>query len=240
MLQIKTIKNHLIADKEKEAFCFRSVASQTLDENALIKEMLSYNSSFTEADISGLFSVLGTVVNKYLAKGYNVILPFGALRANATGTCETINTSFSQGTGNHQIGFIFNPSEKTLSEVNKNLEYKQVLPDSTKEGKIYRISGLDDDAKEIRLKEVDSKSKIRISGRNLTFDSADEAQGVFLENETGITRISKFDRKGSNIIDFHLPESLLTGEYSVSIVTKPGKEYRTATTFETIKLSETE
>lgn len=80
MLQIKTIKNHLIAGKEKEAFCFRSVASQTLDENALIKEMLSYNSSFTEADISGLFSVLGTVVNKYLAKGYNVILPFGALR----------------------------------------------------------------------------------------------------------------------------------------------------------------
>ena len=137
MLQIKTIKNHLIAGKEKEAFCFRSVASQTLDENALIKEMLSYNSSFTEADISGLFSVLGTVVNKYLAKGYNVILPFGALRANATGTCETINTSFSQGTGNHQIGFIFNPSEKTLSEVNKNLEYKQVLPDSTKEGKIF-------------------------------------------------------------------------------------------------------
>ena len=121
MLQIKTIKNHLIAGKEKEAFCFRSVASQTLDENALINEMLSYNSSFTEADISGLFSVLGTVVNKYLAKGYNVILPFGALRANATGTCETINTSFSQGTGNHQIGFIFNPSEKTLSEVNKNL-----------------------------------------------------------------------------------------------------------------------
>lgn len=47
MLQIKTIKNHLIAGKEKEAFCFRSVASQTLDENALIKEMLSYNSSFT-------------------------------------------------------------------------------------------------------------------------------------------------------------------------------------------------
>lgn len=165
MLQIKTIKNHLIAGKEKEAFCFRSVASQTLDENALIKEMLSYNSSFTEADISGLFSVLGTVVNKYLAKGYNVILPFGALRANATGTCETINTSFSQGTGNHQIGFIFNPSEKTLSEVNKNLEYKQVLPDSTKEGKIYRISGLDDDAREIRLKEVDSKSR---------FESAEE------------------------------------------------------------------
>ncbi len=128
MLHIKTIRNHLITGKEKDTFCFRSVASQTLNENSLIQEMLSYNSSFTEADIAGLFSVLGTVVNKYLAKGYNVILPFGALRANATGTCDTINTSFSQGTGNHQIGFIFNPSEKTLSEVNANLEYKQILP----------------------------------------------------------------------------------------------------------------
>ena len=240
MLHIKTIRNHLITGKEKDAFCFRSVASQSLNENGLIKEMLSYNSSFTEADIAGLFSVLGTVVNKYLAKGYNVFLPFGSLRPNATGTCETINTSFSQGTGNHQIGFIFNPSEKTLAEVNANLEYKQLLPDSTNEGKIYRISGLDDNAKEIRLEEFKPKSKIRISGRNLAFDSTDEVQGVFLENENGITRISSFDRKGTNIVDFHLPEVLQKGVYSIYIVTKPGKEYSNATTSETIRISEGE
>ena len=51
----------------------------------------------------GMLSVLGTVVVKYVAKGYSVELPFGTLRANAT----------------------------AMSAVRSGLEYRQVAPDTT-------------------------------------------------------------------------------------------------------------
>lgn len=234
MLNIKTVRSNFSADGEKEVFCFRSTTSQNLDEKFLVKEMLSYNSSFTEADISGMMSILETVVNKNLAKGYTVCLPFGSVRANATGTCGSISGSFSAGSGNHQVGFIFAPSEGTQREVSANLQYRQLPPDAAGEGHLYRISSLDDDAKETELVVVKAADKIRLHGRNLSFDSADKAQGVFLENEAGKTRIAVFDRKGTNLIDFRIPADIGADEYSVSVVTKPGKEYCTACISKTI------
>ena len=95
MVQIKTMKNPLVTDKDKDAFCFRSKCSQTLTEKQLAKEMAAYNSSFTEADNIGILNVLNTVVIKHLSKGYSVELPFGSIRPNATGTCSSIQDSFS-------------------------------------------------------------------------------------------------------------------------------------------------
>ena len=79
MLNIKTVKNLLITDESKDGFCFRSSCSQTLKTSQLATEMADWNSSFTEADYLGMLSVMETIVTKYLAKGYNVTLPFGTL-----------------------------------------------------------------------------------------------------------------------------------------------------------------
>ena len=109
MVQIKTLKNTLVSGKDMDAFCFRSKCSQTLTEKQLAKEMAAYNSSFTEADNIGILNVLNTVVIKHLSKGYSVELPFGSIRPNATGTCSSIQDSFSLGHGNNQINIIFYP-----------------------------------------------------------------------------------------------------------------------------------
>lgn len=50
MLQIKTVKNSLVDDPTKDGYCFRSSCSQKMSIQELAKEMISYNSSFTEAD----------------------------------------------------------------------------------------------------------------------------------------------------------------------------------------------
>ena len=42
-----------------------------------------------------MFSVMNKVVIKYLSKGYSVELPFGTIRANATGTCSNIQDVFA-------------------------------------------------------------------------------------------------------------------------------------------------
>ena len=99
MLNIKTIKNVLVTDESKDGFCFRSSCSQSLSQKKLASEMADWNSSFTEADYLGMLSVMENIVVKYLAKGYSVELPFGTLRANATGTCANIQDGFTLGCG---------------------------------------------------------------------------------------------------------------------------------------------
>ncbi len=228
MLNIKTVKNLLVTDEKKDGFCFRSSCSQTLTLNELAKEMADWNSSFNEADYHGMLSVLDTVVVKHLAKGYSIELPFGTLRANATGTCSNIQDGFVLGNGNHSLGFLFNANENTIATVKARLEYKQIPPDITSGARLYRITALNDDASESSNLSLTAGKVIRLHGRNLSFDIADENQGVFLENETGLKRLSVYNRRGTNVVDSPIPKDLAAGSYSISIVTKPGNTYFTA------------
>jgi len=225
MVQIKTIRNPLVSDKEKDGYCFRSKCSQTLTEHQLAKEMAAYNSSFTEADNVGILSILNTVVVKYLSKGYSINLPFGNLKPNATGTCGNIQDSFTLGQGNHQVNILFSLNDDAKKEIDSNLEYEQLPPDSTGEPRVYRLISLTQNAKESESLDFQKGQTLRIRGRNLSFDFDDSAQGVFLENENGKTRIENFTRTGTNVIDLPIPAELETGEYSVSVVTKPGINY---------------
>ena len=228
MLNIKTIKNVLVTDESKDGFCFRSSCSQSLSQKKLASEMADWNSSFTEADYLGMLSVMENIVVKYLAKGYSVELPFGTLRANATGTCANIQDGFTLGCGNHTLGFLFNANETTTANVKAKLEYKQLPPDITGEAKLYRVTALNDDASESTNLSVSKGKTLRLHGRNLTFDITDENQGVFLENERGLTRLSVYNRRGTNVVDSPVPSELAAGSYNVSIVTKPGNTYFTA------------
>ena len=228
MLNIKIFKNVLVKDDSKDSFCFRSSCSQSRSQKELASEMADWNSSFTEADYLGILSVLENIVVKYLAKVYIVELPFGTLRANATGTCANIQDGFTLGTGNHTLGFLFNANETLAKNVRSKLEYKQLPPDSTGEAKIYRITTLNSDASESSSLSVTAGKTLRIHGRNLSFDITDENQGMFLENESGLTRLSVYNRRGTNVVDVPVPSDLASGSYSVSIVTKPGNTYFTA------------
>ncbi len=237
MLTIKTVKNPLVSDSKKDGFCFRSSCSQNLDINRLAEEMADYNSSFTVADNKGMLSVLDTIVVKYLSKGYNVELPFGFIRANATGTCPDIQSGFVPGSGNNQLGFLFSASEETLSRVKSKIEYRQLPPDITSEAKIYRVGVLQKDASENFNLTVTAGNAVRIHGRNLSFDIDDSQQGVFLENESGTFRLETYNRRGTNIVEVVVPPELTAGKYSMSVVTKPGNTYFTATTDSEITVS---
>ena len=236
MVQIKTLKNTLVSGKDMDAFCFRSKCSQTLTEKQLAKEMAAYNSSFTEADNIGILNILNTVVVKYLTKGYSVELPFGSIRPNVTGTCSSIQDSFSLGHGNNQVNIVFSLSEEAKKEVDSKLEYEQLPPDLTSEPKIYRLISLTQNAKETESLDLQKGQILRIRGRNLSFNFDDIEQGVFLENETGRTRIERFSRTGTNVIDFQIPAEFEDGEYSVSITTKPGAMYFDSSFGLTIKI----
>lgn len=237
MLNVRTVKNALITDAEKDGYCFRSTCSQTLSEKDVSKEIASYNSSFAEADAMGMLNILNEIVVRYLARGYSVELPFGNLRVNASGTCSSIEDSFSQGTLNHQISFSFNANSRTVANVKENLEYKQLLPGDSREAKLYRMGTILEDASESDSLTVSMGKVVRLHGRNLSFDIDDKTQGVFVENESGVTRLSNYIRRGTNIIDVMVPADLAAGDYSVTLITKPGSSYFTAALNDELKVT---
>lgn len=227
MLNIKTIRNQFAKNKEN-AFCFISSCSQNLSTEELISEMKGYNSSFTEADVSGMLSVLKTVVVKHLSKGYKVELPFGTLRANVNGTCRSLQDGFVSGTNNNKISFIFNPKQEILKTVSENLEYRQLSPESVIDAKIYRVTAVLDDTSESDELALSCGKILRFHGKNLSFDLKDEKQGVFLETENGTVRLLSYTRRGTNVIDAVITDIVEEGFYNVYVTTKPGSDYSTA------------
>ena len=148
--------------------------------------------------------------------------------------CRRINVAaniqdgFTLGIGNHTLGFLFTASAAAAASVKEKLEYKQIPPDITGEAKIYRVTVLKGDASESTELSASEGKILRIHGRNLSFNMEDAEQGVFLENENGLSRMENYARRGTNIVDFTVPASLAAGSYSISIVTKPGNKYFTA------------
>ena len=228
MLQIKTIKNSLVDDPTKDGYCFRSSCSQKISIQELAKEMASYNSSFTEADMVGMLSVLGTVMTNKLAEGYSVEFPIGEVYPTVSGTCSGIQDSFVLGHKNHQLTIGFTANNATKQAVSVQLKYKQLAPDATNEARLYRLCSLQDNAKESPELSLVAGKTLRLHGKNLSFNLDDVAQGVFLENEDGKKRMTKFTRAGTNIIDVTIPADISAGDYSVFVVTKPGTNYFTA------------
>lgn len=52
-----------------------------------------------------------------------------------------------------------------------------------------------------------------------------------------LVRITVFDRKGSALIDFRLPSDISSGDYTVSVTTKPGTKYFTASIDQTVAVA---
>lgn len=221
MLTIKTVKNHF-STLPTNRFCFRSSSSQTLSLSELAAEMADYNSSFTKADIEGMLSILNTVAIKFLAKGYSVVLPFCTIRVGVTGTCQNIQDSFSPGNGNNHIAYLLSMSEAAKKDINSRLEYKQITPEATGDACIYQICSVNQDASESTNLNLSAGDIIRIRGKNLSFDFNDTKQGLVLYGENTEFQIRKFNRIGTNVIDFVVPSDIAAGKYTVSLTTKPG------------------
>lgn len=222
MLEIRTHKNYLVKGENQNKYCFSSICNQNLSIEQFAEELTDYNSSFTVADYVGIFKVMKEITAKYLAKGYCIELPFCSIRPNVSGTCEGINDAFVPGTKNHTVKFTANVNKDVQDVVAKKLEYKQVSPEEKSCPYIYDIFAVKDDGKEVQANTFEKSAAVRIRGKNLMFSFADEQLGVFFENkEKSSFRVTSFIRRGTNIIDFIVPESLESGEYMLTIKTKP-------------------
>ena len=101
------------------------------------------------------------------------------------------------------------------------VEYKLLPPEKVTAPRIVEVCLLDANAQESTDLSASPGGAVRIHGNNIKADLSDSTQGVFLvAQDKSQTRMAKYTRNGTNVIDFMLPADLGTGTYTVLFVNK--------------------
>lgn len=221
MIEIRTYKNFLVKDTDKDGYCFKSNCNQTLTQEQLVREFSDYNSTITEPDALGMLNILNTLVCKYVARGYVVELPFCKIYNRAVGTTDNIKNSFQPGIGNNKFTVVVEMTDSANLAMTTAVEYKLMSPDKITAPKIVEVCTLNANAQEGSDLSTTAGSNLRIHGSNIKADLTDDTQGVFLVAEDkSQTRMTKYTRSGSNVIDFSLPADLAEGKYTILFINK--------------------
>ncbi len=223
MIAITAYKNSL--QTRKKECCFRSVADQTLSSEQLIKEIIGYNSTITEADARAVLSVLNDRVKHFVNLGYDVELPFAYIHLRANGTSDRLNDGFMPGVGDHRFEATCVFKADAAKEMEATNAWRiagvgwSILP------KITELVSRDAAGKENGNLTFKSHDILRIKGQNLSFDALKEEQGVFFVDDSGTkTRADRYFNVGTSITDVFIPDGLAPGNYKVQIVTSPRKD----------------
>ena len=224
MIQIFTHLNSFNPGKGKAKYCFRSVADQTLDTEGLIKEIVNYNSTLTEADVRAMLTVLNDKVTKFVKMGYRVELPFGYICNKAKGTAERVNDKFTPGNGNHCFAPEFHFTKQAVQAMTKDAVFKNAGCGYAIRPVIMELYSIKSDATPIVTQSFAVGTMLRIRGRNLLLKADDMRQGIFLvDGEYHETRIDSYHRIGTRIVEGVIP-AVRAGNYGIKVVTKPGVE----------------
>ena len=225
MVAITTYRNSL--KSATKGYCFRSVSDQTLGAEQLIKEIIGYNSTITEADARAVLSVLNDRVKHFVNLGFRVELPFAFIQLKARGTVERLNDGFVPGTANHRFDIVCTFKEDAAREMKSCPAWRVAGVGWTVMPKITELVGVGATGAELQSLEFKNQDILRIKGRNLGFDAAKEDQGVFFVDAAGTeVRAGRYHSVGSAITDVYIPEGLPAGTYKVKVVTSPRKKSR--------------
>lgn len=223
MLNVFTYQNSLDVAEGKDKYCFRSTVDQILDGNQLVKEIVGYNSTLTDADVRAVLTVLDNRVKHFVNLGYKVELPFGYVFNKANGTVRRLNDGFVPGTANHRISAVFKFKSDSASEMEKGAVYKLAGNGYVIFPSITELCSKQKDGKESEELLFMAGAMLCVKGKNLSFDIEDEKQGVFLvDSDKNETRVEAYNRIGTNVVEAYVPSGIQSGEYEVKLVTKPG------------------
>ncbi len=240
MMQVYSFQNSLKMADGMNRYCFRSVVDQTLDSEQLVREIVGYNSTLTDADVRAVMSVLNDRVKHFVNLGYKVELPFGYVFNRANGTVRRLNDGFVPGTANHRISTVFKFKDDAKEEMVKDAAYKLAGNGFVMLPSITELYSKLEDGRESEELSFKPGAMLCIKGKRISFDAADTDQGVFLIDEKkNEVRIGRYNRIGTNIVEAYVPDPLPAGLYKVKLVCKPGTDrYESCVASKHIELKE--
>ena len=225
MIKIYSYQNSLKVNEGGNKYCFRSVADQILDSEQLIRELVNYNSTLTEADARAVLAVLDDRVRHFVNLGYKVELPFGYVFNKAKGTVGKLTEGFVPGTSNHRILPAFKFKDDAAADMTRGAAYKLAGSGYITYPVIKEICSVQNDGNENEVLEFSANSMLQLKGKDLSFDIADDEQGLFLvAPDKSRTRLASYNRIGTRVVEAYIPSGLSAGSYEVEVVTKPGTD----------------
>lgn len=240
MISVKTIANN--TGHGKTGFCFLSTSDTDAGIEEIVKEMVRYNSTLTEADTRAALSVLETAVERLLQEGCKVRLPWVDLQLAAHGTAESISEKFQNKRGDNRFVLKSLVNKKFEEKAAEKVCYKTKLATAEMDPVILHVFSITKDASYSSERAVKAGTCFRIYGKNLGFDFEDEKQGVFLllkSDRKKAVRITNFIRRTQRTIDAILPQNMESGVYEVSFVKKNGEGlYPSASTTDELEVVE--
>ena len=231
MISVKTVANN--TGHGKTGFCFLSTSDTDAGIEEIVKEMVRYNSTLTEADTRAALSVLDVVVER---------LPWVDLQLAAHGTAESISEKFYNKRGDNRFVLKALVNKKFEAKAVEKVFYKTKSSVAEMDPSIFQVFSITKDASYSGERVVKAGMCFRIYGKNLGFDFEDEKQGVFLAlkgDRKKAVRITSFIRRTQRTIDAILPQDMEKGVYTVSFVKKNGEgSYPVANTTDEIEVIE--
>lgn len=240
MISVKTVANN--TGHGKTGFCFLSTSDTDAGIEEIVKEMVRYNSTLTEADTRAALSVLDAVVERLLQEGCKVRLPWVDLQLAAHGTAESISEKFYNKRGDNRFVLKALVNKKFEAKAVEKVFYKTKSSVAEMDPSIFQVFSITKDSSYSGERVVKAGMCFRIYGKNLGFDFEDEKQGVFLAlkgDRKKAVRITSFIRRTQRTIDAILPQDMEKGVYTVSFVKKNGEgSYPVANTTDEIEVIE--
>jgi hypothetical protein len=192
--------------------------SEIIESDEFIARMASGRTTLSKTDIIAVFQLAREELGRLLAEGCYVKTPLGSAIPRASGKFGSPDDPFQPGRrgSGHELRFDFRLDPVISREA---LAAIRCVRDADKDLRSPRIlsinsiqSGRDDEAH--------SGDLLRIAGRRMKFDPADEGQGLFFCGASGEeARSALYAQVRPSTIIAEVPADLCEGEYSLVIRT---------------------
>jgi hypothetical protein len=205
----------------KHRLVCRSTTGGTVSEDAFINEVADHNTTITRADTLAVFDVINELLIKYVQQGDRVYLPFGSFYANAHGTMDSDDESFTPGTAgsDHDISLRFVPAKTAKTRV-RETDWERGTDEIRSKPAIIYLKDVEDNF----VTTIPRNDTLIIKGKNLAFDRETDGSdaGVFLvQGETAI-ECTYLQYVREKCISLRINGDVPTGSYTVLVRTKYG------------------
>jgi len=216
MIQIFAVRNYLKTCNAP--YVARSSCSDAVELDELIDTMAGGRTTLTKPDITGCLQLFVEEVVKLVADGKHVKTPLGAYYLSASGKMETKNQPFTPGEGTHDHAFTlhFRTNKSVEAEIKSKARWERIENVDMSAAVIDRIFVVGAASGE----SAHPGSTVKLEGRRMKFDPADNTCGLFLENGTESVRVTAYPDIAPSKLIAILPADLAIGTYDLVLVTK--------------------
>jgi len=200
---------------------------ETRNMHDLVKEMTEAGTGLSEADCLAALTALFKIMSRELSRGTIIKLPFFSLYLNASGTFDTAGQPFdptNKETG-HKVSLHFRVNKAEEARIVSETPIQREFQTDKTAPNLYTAHSVRTD-EELTASPGDF---IRINGRNLKFDKAQSAVGVWFKNGSEHRSVQYATVTPGTVIA-QIPPDLEPGQYSLLVRTSPNdKDIKEAT-----------